>query len=92
MAVRSLISDQPAVSNDTDSDQENRASPRTILVGGGSAYAVGVLLLALCLFTWLNSVIVDASGALRMISAVIVSLVVYCICSDLYHMHVHVHA
>ena len=33
----------------------------------------GGLLLVLCLFTWLNSAIADASGALRMISAV-------CIC------------
>ena len=30
----------------------------------------GVLLLVLCLFTWLNNVIADASGALQMISTV----------------------
>jgi hypothetical protein len=36
----------------------------------GSSISKGVLLLVLCLFTWLNSVIADASGALQMISAV----------------------
>ena len=35
-----------------------------------STISKGVLLLVLCLFTWLNSVIGDASGALKMISAV----------------------
>ena len=36
----------------------------------GSSMSKGVLLLVLCLFTWLNNVIADASGALQMISAV----------------------
>ena len=36
----------------------------------GSSISKGVLLLVLCLFTWLNSVIGDASGALKMICAV----------------------
>ena len=51
--------------------REKRVSPRTILVGGvDSTNAVGVLLLVLCLFTWFNSVVTDASNALRLISAV----------------------
>ena len=39
--------------------------------------SIGILLLILCLFIWINSVITDASGALRMIAAVRTHMHVY---------------
>ena len=39
--------------------------------------SIGILLLILCLFIWINSVISDASGALRMIAAVRTHMHVY---------------